>query len=226
LIISRSYDPIVIPAFFNRRSFSEGGRRNDKKAMTQKQIYIIIGILATITLVVGILVFMNEKKSGQHNQQQIIPNENIIKQNMKIENAIFKNNEYIPAKFTCDGLNVNPPLKISEVPVEAKSLALVVDDPDASSGTWVHWVLWNIDPATTDISENVVPTGAVQGTTDFGDTKYGGPCPPSGTHRYFFRLYALDTKLDLSSSTKKQDLENAMQGHVIAQTEMVGLYGR
>ncbi|MBU0546178.1 YbhB/YbcL family Raf kinase inhibitor-like protein [Patescibacteria group bacterium] len=147
-------------------------------------------------------------------------------QNMKIENVIFKNNDYIPTKFTCDGLNINPSLKISEVPAETKSMALVMDDPDAQAGTWVHWVMWNIDPATVEISENSVPAGAVQGTTDFGNTKYGGPCPPSGTHRYFFRLYALDTKLTLPPSTMKQDLENAMQGHVIGQAEMLGLYGR
>lgn len=145
---------------------------------------------------------------------------------MKIENVIFKNNDYIPTKFTCDGLNINPSLKISEVPAETKSMALVMDDPDAQAGTWVHWVMWNIDPATVEISENSVPAGAVQGTTDFGNTKYGGPCPPSGTHRYFFRLYALDTKLTLPPSTMKQDLENAMQGHVIGQAEMLGLYGR
>ncbi|MFH2018883.1 MAG: YbhB/YbcL family Raf kinase inhibitor-like protein [bacterium] len=194
--------------------------------MTQRQIYFIIAILTAITLLIGIFVFLNEKSSKRSTEQLTIPNEKIIMQNMKIENVIFKNNDYIPTKFTCDGLNINPSLKISEVPAETKSMALVMDDPDAQAGTWVHWVMWNIDPATVEISENSVPAGAVQGTTDFGNTKYGGPCPPSGTHRYFFRLYALDTKLTLPPSTMKQDLENAMQGHVIGQAEMLGLYGR
>jgi len=143
---------------------------------------------------------------------------------MKLSSPAFTSE--IPAAYTCDGQNVNPPLTISEVPAETKSLALIMDDPDAPRGDWVHWLMWNIDPATTKISENSVPSSAIQGTTDFGTAAWGGPCPPSGTHRYVFKLYALDTPLNLAPSAKKSDLEAAMQGHVLEQTEFVSTYSR
>src|SRR3989344_1940186 len=145
-----------------------------------------------------------------------------IKQVMKIQSSAFNNNETIPVKYTCDGENINPPLSFSDIPSDAKSLALVMDDPDAPSGTWVHWTVWNIDPKTIEI----VPQNAIEGTTSFGKPGYGGPCPPSGTHRYFFKLYALDNTLQLSASSTKEDLEKAMEGHIIGQTDLVGLYKR
>lgn len=145
---------------------------------------------------------------------------------MKITSSIFKNNSPIPSQYTCDGLNVNPPLSFAEIPSTTQSLALISDDPDAPMGTWVHWTLWNIDPATKGIFENSVPLGAVQGMTSFGENAYGGPCPPSGIHHYYFKLYALDTGLDLPASAKKEDLEKAMSGHVLAEAELVGLYSR
>ncbi|MCD6500585.1 YbhB/YbcL family Raf kinase inhibitor-like protein [bacterium] len=145
---------------------------------------------------------------------------------MKIESSAFKENQSIPEKYTCDGENVNPLLKISEVPEAAKSLVLIVDDPDAPMGTWVHWTVWNVSSKTTEIPENSVPEGAIEGMTDFGKPGYGGPCPPSGTHRYFFKLYALDTTLGLSSSAKKVDLEKAMEGHILDKAELIGLYSR
>lgn len=130
----------------------------------------------------------------------------------------------IPSIYTCDGENVNPPLTISEVPAGVLSLALIVDDPDAPRGDWVHWLVWDIDPATTQIAENSVP--GTQGTNDFGNAAWGGPCPPSGTHRYFFKLYALDSKLELPSTAKKADLLGAMQGHILEQTEVISTYSR
>lgn len=145
---------------------------------------------------------------------------------MKITSSSFAHNQNIPPKYTCDGENINPPLQFSDIPADAKSLVLISDDPDAPMGTWVHWILWNIDPKTTEISEKSVPAGAIEGTTSFGETGYGGPCPPSGVHRYFFKLYALDTKLDLPISAKKEDLEKAMQQHILASAEMIGLYTR
>lgn len=145
---------------------------------------------------------------------------------MKITSSSFAHNQNIPPKYTCDGENINPPLQFSDIPADAKSLVLISDDPDAPMGTWVHWILWNIDPKTTEISEKSVPAGAIEGTTSFGETGYGGPCPPSGVHRYFFKLYALDTKLDLPISVKKEDLEKAMQQHILASAEMIGLYTR
>lgn len=145
---------------------------------------------------------------------------------LTIASPAFKHNESIPEKYTCDGADVNPPLVIEGVPPGAKSLALIVDDPDAPRGTWVHWVVWNIDPKTKEIKENSVPAGAKQGMNDFRSRNYGGPCPPSGTHRYFFKLYALDTAPDLGPDTTKAVLEKAMMGHILAQAEIIGLYRR
>ncbi len=145
---------------------------------------------------------------------------------MIIESTEFKNNENIPTKYTCDGEDINPPLLFNNVPEETQSLVLISDDPDAPMGTWVHWTVWNIDPKTREIAENSVPTGAIEGITDFGRTGWGGPCPPSGTHRYFFKLYALDIKLDLSSKTRKPQIEEAMAGHIIKEAELIGLYSR
>ncbi len=144
----------------------------------------------------------------------------------QISSSAFKQNQMIPSKYTCDGEDVNPPLLIGNAPPEAKSFALIVDDPDAPAGTWVHWVLWNIDPKTTEIREDSVPSGSGQGMSDFKKHDYGGPCPPSGIHRYYFKLYALDTALRLDHDVSKAALERAMQGHVIAQAELIGLYKR
>ncbi len=150
---------------------------------------------------------------------------------MELKSAAFQPGEMIPAKYTCDGPDVSPPLSWSDPPAGTKSFALISDDPDAPVGTWVHWVIWNI-PATARLlganlpKEESLPNGASQGTTDFRRIGYGGPCPPSGTHRYFFKLYALDSTLNLAASTTKKDLEKAMQGHILAQAELMGKYRR
>lgn len=145
---------------------------------------------------------------------------------MKIESTAFKNNELIPQEYTCDGKNINPLLLISDVPENAKSLVLIVDDPDASAGTWVHWTVWNIDPEVTEIPENSVPEGSVEGVTDSGRPGYSGPCPPPGTHRYFFKLFALDTTLNLSPSVRAVDIEKEMEASILAEAQLVGLYSR
>jgi len=145
---------------------------------------------------------------------------------LKISSPVFENNGAIPTKYTCDGADVNPPLKFENIPPAAKSLALIVDDPDAPAGTWVHWVVWNIDPKTGEIRENSVPAGALQGMNDFRKHDYGGPCPPSGTHRYFFKLYALDEPVTPGAGATKIDLEKAMKAHIVAQAQIVGLYRR
>jgi Raf kinase inhibitor-like YbhB/YbcL family protein len=145
---------------------------------------------------------------------------------MKIASPVFKHNDMIPVKHTCDGVDVNPPLTFEDVPASAKSLALIVDDPDAPRGTWVHWVAWNIAPDTREVPEKSVPKGASQGLNDFRKVDYGGPCPPSGTHRYFFKLYALDSMLTLGKNTDKIALETAIKGHIISQAELIGLYRR
>ena len=145
---------------------------------------------------------------------------------LKISSPAFKHNEPIPSKFTCDGVDVNPALTIEDVPAGAKTLALIMDDPDAPRGTWVHWVVWNISPMIKAIRENSVPDGGKQGVNDFRKHDYGGPCPPSGTHRYFFKLYALGTTLNLSPETTKSVLEDTMRRHILAQSELIGKYTR
>jgi len=148
------------------------------------------------------------------------------KNNMKITSTAFEENQSIPPKHTCDDKDVSPPMTFSDIPEGAKSLALIVDDPDAAVGLWVHWTLWNIPPDTTEMSENSIPLGSIEGITSFGNSSYGGPCPGDGEHRYFFKLYALDIELDLSSESDKEDLEEAMVGHVLDRAELVGVYKR
>lgn len=150
---------------------------------------------------------------------------------MNIESTAFVHNGKIPAKYTCDGENVSPPLTWSSAPENMKSFALIMDDPDVpknirADGLWVHWTLWNIAPKIRNIEENSVPQGAVQGITTSGRSGYGGPCPPDRQHRYFFKLYALDVILSFPSSATKNELEQAMQNHILAQAEIVGVYER
>jgi len=143
---------------------------------------------------------------------------------ISLTTSAFQAGGDIPAKFTCDGANESPELKISGVPREAKSLVLIVDDPDAPHGLFTHWMVWNIDPKTTDIAGNSAPAGGLQGANDFGKRNYGGPCPPSGTHRYFFRIFALDTKLDLKAGARRAELDAAMGNHIVAKGELMGRY--
>lgn len=144
---------------------------------------------------------------------------------MKLSSPSFAHNGNIPSEFTCDGADLSPPLTISDVPSNAKSLALIVDDPDAPVGTWDHWIAFNINPSTREISKGKEPSGTA-GKNSWGRTGYGGPCPPSGTHRYFFKLYALDTMLNLPKGATKKEIESAMQGHIIEKAELIGLYKR
>ena len=143
---------------------------------------------------------------------------------IRITSPAFEEGGNIPAKFTCNGANVNPALHIEQAPAEAKSLVLIVDDPDAPGGLFTHWLVWNIDPQIKIIPEGTAPAGTVQGETGFGKPGYGGPCPPSGTHRYFFKVFALDQTLDLKAGAKRAELEKAMHGHVIAQGQLMGRY--
>ena len=143
---------------------------------------------------------------------------------MNIKSPAFNNGKSIPSQYTCDGEDINPELVFSDVPTGAKSLALIMDDPDSPTGIWTHWLLWNIPPTTKEINEGKVPRGVVQGETTFGAAHYGGPCPGKGNHRYFFKLYALDTILDLSTGSEKDTLVEAMKGHIVSEAEMYGWY--
>ena len=144
---------------------------------------------------------------------------------MKITSSAFQEGANIPSKFTCDGADTSPPLQIADIPSQAKSLALIVDDPDAPGGLFTHWMVWNIPPQTSAVGEGSAPKG-VRGTNDFGKSGYGGPCPPSGTHRYYFKIFALDRELDLPSGAKRGQVDAAMKGHVVAQGELMGRYSR
>ena len=155
--------------------------------------------------------------------------------NMQLTSPSFENNKSMAKKFTCDGEDISPALKWSDVPEAAKSLALIVDDPDAPDPanprmTWVHWVLYNIPVTVSSLPERVkdkdLPPGTLQGLNDWKKTGYGGPCPPIGQHRYFYKLYALDMVLpDLAHPTKAK-LEKAMEGHILSRAELIGLYQR
>lgn len=144
---------------------------------------------------------------------------------MKITSPAFQEGGNIPSKFTCDGGDTSPALHIADVPSGAKSLALVVDDPDAPSGLFTHWMVWNISPQTATVGEGSAPKG-VQGANDFGKSGYGGPCPPSGTHRYYFKIFALDRELNLPAGARRGQLDAAMKGHVVAQGELMGRYSK
>ena len=140
---------------------------------------------------------------------------------MELKSSEFKDNQFIPAKFSCEGKDINPALIIGDIPQEAKSLALIIDDPDAPMGTWVHWVVFDIPPVSR-IEENSIP--GRQGVNSAGGRNYHGPCPPFGVHHYFFKIYALDTVLNLKEGISKEQLEKAMQGHILANAQLVGLY--
>ena len=154
------------------------------------------------------------------------------KMDFTISSTAFQNGGDIPKKFTCDGADVSPPLSWTGTPGNVQSFALIADDPDAPAGTWTHWVVYDLPANVTELEENVskvdkLPNDARQGRNDFRKLGYGGPCPPPGkAHRYFLKLYALDTKLNLAPGASKQDVEQAVQGHVLGQTELMGKYSR
>lgn len=195
----------------------------------KRTAFWILFILLTIVILITF-----KKSSLGHNQPAAtlqptkfvtIP-KTVIQSSMHITSTVFFNQKPIPSVYTCKGKNYNPPLQFTDVPDQAKSLVLIMDDPDAPMGTWVHWTIFNMEPATLGIEEQHKPTSGTEAMTSFGKPGYGGPCPPSGTHHYFFKLYALDTRLELTPQADKQAIESAMQGHVIAQAELVGLFSK
>lgn len=151
--------------------------------------------------------------------------------NIRVKSAAFEEGGMIPKKHTCDGADVSPPLAWDQVPEGTKSIALICDDPDAPMGTWVHWVLYDLPAGVRELPEDVpgqevLPNGAKQGTNDFRRIGYGGPCPPGGTHRYYFKVYALDSALGLAPGSTKAELLKAMEGHVVAEGHLMGKYKR
>ncbi|MDO8664620.1 MAG: YbhB/YbcL family Raf kinase inhibitor-like protein [Candidatus Liptonbacteria bacterium] len=178
-------------------------------------LYVIIFLLVVVA---GILTFW---KNGS-TLLAINSKAPVKKSSMNISSVEFKNNEPIPAKFTCQGNGINPELKISGVPAKAKSLALIVDDPDAPMGTFTHWLVWNIGAKTTVVNENSIP--GIEGANSAGKKGYTGPCPPNGTHRYFFKFYALDSMLDLGAEASKSQLESEIAKHELERAELLGIY--
>ena len=181
----------------------------------------------TLCLLIGITVlclwqskdgFRSEAKGGK-------------KMQIKVTSTAFEEGGMIPKQYTCDGTDVSPPLAWTSVPEGTKTIALICDDPDAPMGTWVHWVLFNLPADVKELPENVQPqksleTGAMQGTNDFRKIGYGGPCPPGGTHRYYFKLYALDSELNLQAGATKRELLKTMKGHILAEGQLMGRYRR
>ncbi len=156
--------------------------------------------------------------------------ERVVK-DMELTSNAFANGESVPARHSCDGEDISPSLEWSQPPQNTQSFTLICDDPDAPRGTWVHWVVFNLPSETRVLPEGVtsesgLPAGSLHGKNNWGDTEYGGPCPPGGTHRYYFKLYALDTTLDLKTGAGKSDVLHAMDGHVLAQAELMGTYER
>ncbi len=184
-------------------------------------IKITIFLLGIILLSTFLFLFFKNQKPSQKTLKV-----SQIKAMIKIKSPVFNQGEMIPEKYTCKGEDVNPPLLIENVSEEAKSLVLIVDDPDAPMGTFTHWLVWNIDPKIKEIKEDSVPEGVVLGTNDFGKTAYGGPCPPFGTHRYYFKVYALDTVLDLPQGSNRSQLEKAIMGHVLDSGELMGKFSK
>ena len=188
-----------------------------------KKIIFAIIIIVVIAIIFVFLPIINKKNISV---DQSLNRGRSVLTNMKITSSAFQNNSSIPSLYTCDGANINPPLTFSDIPAGAKSLALIMDDPDAPSGTWDHWLFWNLPPSVTEIKEGVPPAEAIVGVNSWPKIAYGGPCPPDREHRYFFKLYALDTMLNLSRGSTKKEVESAMSGHIIAQAELVGKYNR
>ena len=143
---------------------------------------------------------------------------------LQLTSPAFADGDTIPAKYTCKGIDVSPPLDIQGVPVEAASLAIVMHDPDAPHGDFLHWSVWNLNTDIISLGEDELPDNAMQGTNDFGQTDYRGPCPPSGMHHYVFDLYALDTELDLSEGADREELMDAINDHLVAQASLTGTF--
>ncbi len=185
-----------------------------------KKIVLILFVIIVILFLILILVPSPNKKSPINNSKN--------KTLMLILSPSFVDKEKIPAKFTCDGGSINPELQIQNIPAGTKSLALILDDPDATRGiTFTHWLIWNIDPKTNIIKQESRPSNSIEGLNDAQKIGYTGPCPPAGKpHRYFFKLYALDVTLNLKSGSTKAELETAITGRIIEKTELIGIYER
>lgn len=187
-----------------------------------KKKLLLVSVICLTVLLGGIVVWSRQGK------ERVVTMGSSSAHSMKLTSSVFMNQGKIPSKYTCVGEDVSPPLQFYDVPAGAKSFVLIVDDPDAPGGTWVHWVVYNISPGVKMVDEGSVPTGGAEGKSSFGEMKYGGPCPPSGAHRYFFKLYALDTTLAFEKPevVDEHAVSEAMAGHVVDEAELVGLFSK
>ena len=184
---------------------------------------LFVGIGA---LIISIGIWMiNRNFTNKSDTENSTSSESFMAETMQLTSSAFQHTTLIPPHFTCDADDVSPPLSWSSIPDGTKSLALIMDDPDATNGTWVHWIVFNMPPTLESIEEGKEPEG-VAGNNSWGRGGWGGPCPPTGTHRYFFKLYALDTMLDLPLGASKSDILAAMEGHMLAEAELIGKYKR
>lgn len=189
----------------------------------------ILFIIVTVVIIGSFVIALSNSRNTDENievdETGLIDNQNQLMNTLKLTSSAFEHNGKIPARYTCDGDGINPAFEISEVDENAKSLVLIMDDPDAPSGVWDHWVKFNIATTTTKIEEGTEPVG-VAGVGTSGNKEYFGPCPPDREHRYFFKLFSLDTELELEEGATKKQVEEAMEGHVLQQTELIGSYER
>lgn len=201
--------------------------------MTKQIVFVVL--LVPVVFVAYIIFFTGSNKNNILQNKQSRPeidtltqekNMNEQQNKMVLTSEAFENNEFIPKQHSYKDGNINPPLLINNVPEGTKSLALIVDDPDAPARVYSHWLVWNIPVNTKKIEEGLLPEGSIQGLNDFQKNEYDGPYPPSGTHRYFFKLYALDFVLNLEENSRKVDLENAMAGHILSEASLIGLYSK
>ena len=189
-----------------------------------KKTWLVIG---TTVALVGVFILIGWSRSRRTGVQTILPiPTSVVTENesFALQSSAFAAGRAIPVVYTCDGSNTRPPLTISGVPQDTKSLAIVMYDPDAPGGTFVHWVAWNIPPETQELPHGSLLPTIMEGTTSYQSVGYQGPCPPSGTHRYVWRLYALRSVLSLDSKATREDLETAINTYVITQTELLGMY--
>ncbi len=182
-----------------------------------RRIALAIGLI--VTLVTFGIIFRETT-----DKKRLPVEANIKNDNFTLASPVFSNNEPFPVMYTCKGQDTRPPLSIERPPAGTQSFALIMQDPDAVSGSWVHWTIWNIDPIISNLDEKTLPEGSVEGITSLGKTGYSGPCPPAntGVHRYVFELYALDTVLNLASDANSEQLQEAIQGHILAQSRLTG----
>jgi len=180
---------------------------------------MITGVIVVVVVIIGIFFlvkYSNDTTSSNINTKNF----------MNLSSSVFTNGETIPEKYTCDGEDISPVININGVPKNTKDIVLIFDDPDSPSGTWTHWTIWNIPPETNQIKENSVPDGVTEGMTSFGNIGYGGPCPGSGVHRYFFKIYAMDKVVNLDRGASIEELEKEIEEGVIDKAEIMATYGR